>query len=94
MECREKIIHANALPVIIRMCMDTVSNIALARGAAKIIRLMCSDSELAQKLVNDGIVKALMALRAADDHTIQQFCAESLCSLFLAQQIGKTNSDR
>lgn len=80
--CREKIIHANALPVIIRMCMDTVSNIALARGAAKIIRLMCSDSELAQKLVNDGIVKALMALRAADDHTIQQFCAESLCSLF------------
>lgn len=80
--CREKIIHANALPVIIRMCMDTGSNIQLARGAAKIIRIMCSDSELAHILVTDGIVKALMALRAADDHTIQQFCAESLCSLF------------
>jgi len=80
--CREKIIHANALPVIIKICMDTGSNILLARGAARIIRIMCSDSELAHKLVNDGIVKALMALRAADDHTIQQFCAESLCSLF------------
>jgi hypothetical protein len=55
--------------------------------ASRILRILCGDPNIAYKLVSDGIIKALMSLlrTAKDDAIIQQYCAESICSLF---QIG------
>jgi hypothetical protein len=85
--CREKIVASNAVGVIIRMSMEKMSNVDMGRTAAKTLRILCCDSALTLKLVQDGIVKALMALIKTEDSTIRQYCAESICSLFQNESV-------
>ncbi len=80
--CRERIVQGNAVTVILKISRETGGNIAIGRLAAKTLRVLCGDSTVAQQLVRDGIVKALMSLLRNDDASIQQYCAESICSLF------------
>ena len=85
--CREKIVASNAVGVIIRMSMVKMSNIDMGRTASKTLRILCCDPALTLKLVEDGIVKALMALIKTEDSTIRQYCAESICSLFQNESV-------
>jgi len=80
--CRERIVGGNAVTVILKISRETGGNIAIGRLAAKTLRVLCGDASVANKLVGDGIVKALMSLLRNDDPSIQQYCAESICSLF------------
>ena len=80
--CRERIVAGNAVTVILKISRETGGNIAIGRLAAKTLRVLCGDESVANKLVGDGIVKALMSLLRNDDPSIQQYCAESICSLF------------
>jgi len=80
--CRERIVQGNAVTVILKISRETGGNIAIGRLAAKTLRVLCGDATVAQQLVRDGIVKALMSLLRNDDASIQQYCAESICSLF------------
>eukprot|EP00606_Chrysophyceae_sp_TOSAG23-5_P000973 GSChrysophyteH2.ASY1.ANO1.502.1 assembled CDS len=80
--CRERIVGGNAVTVILKISRETGGNIAIGRLAAKTLRVLCGDPSVANKLVGDGIVKALMSLLRNDDPSIQQYCAESICSLF------------
>eukprot|EP01041_Mallomonas_annulata_P001580 gene1580-3053_t len=80
--CREKVVTGGAVTVIIKMSMEKLSNVERDRTASRILRILCGDRSLAQKLVRDGIVKALMSLIKTDDSVIRQYCAESICSLF------------
>jgi len=85
--CREKIVASNAVGVIIRMSMEKMSNVDMGRTASKTLRILCCDPVLTLKLVQDGIVKALMALIKTEDSTIRQYCAESICSLFQNESV-------
>lgn len=80
--CREKIVNANAVQVIIKMSMQKFKNVEMGRTAARILRVLCGDRLIAHRLVADGIIKALMALLRTEDSIIYQYCAESICSLF------------
>eukprot|EP00605_Chrysophyceae_sp_TOSAG23-4_P002041 GSChrysophyteH1.ASY1.ANO1.2260.1 assembled CDS len=80
--CRERIVGGNAVTVILKISRETGGNIGIGRLAAKTLRVLCGDPSVANKLVGDGIVKALMSLLRNDDPSIQQYCAESICSLF------------
>lgn len=89
--CREKIVHGHAVAVIIKMSMEKFQNVEMGRTAARTLRVLCGDRNVAHLLIRDGIVKALMSLISKDegmikdDGVIRQYCAESICSLF---QIG------
>jgi hypothetical protein len=85
--CREKIVTGNAVGVIIRMSIEKMSNVDMGRTAAKTLRILCGDKVLANKLVGDGIVKALMSLIRTDDGLIRKYCAESICSLFQNESV-------
>lgn len=85
--CREKIVGGNAVSVLIRMSIEKMSNVDMGRIASKTLRILCGDKVLANKLVGDGIVKALMSLIRTDDGTIRQYCAESICSLFQNESV-------
>jgi hypothetical protein len=80
---RKKIIRSDAFLLI----MDTSRNgrklpPELGQIIAKIIRILCADLDLAEKLVHSDVGNALIALLASEDIMIQQYCIESLCSLF------------
>lgn len=85
--CREKIVASNAVGVIIRMSMEKMSNVDMGRISSKTLRILCCDPVLTLKLVQDGIVKALMALIKTEDSMIRQYCAESICSLFQNESV-------
>lgn len=85
--CREKIVGSNAVSVLIRMSIEKMSNVDMGRIASKTLRILCGDKVLANKLVGDGIIKALMSLIRTDDGTIRQYCAESICSLFQNESV-------
>ena len=85
--CREKIVSGNAVSVLIRMSIEKMSTVDMGRIASKTLRILCGDKVLANKLVGDGIVKALMSLIRTDDGTIRQYCAESICSLFQNESV-------
>lgn len=85
--CREKIVSSNAVGVIIRMSIEKMSNVDMGRTASKTLRILCGDKYLANKLVGDGIVKALMSLIRTDDSSIRKYCAESICSLFQNESV-------
>lgn len=80
--CGEKLGATDSVGVIIRMSMERNGNVDRDRIASKTLRILCSNPHLANKLVRDGIVKALMSLIKTDDVSIRQYCAESICSLF------------
>lgn len=80
---RKKIIRSDAFMLI----MDTSRTgrklpPELGQILAKILRILCADLELAEKLVYSDVGNALISLLASDDIMIQQYCTESLCSLF------------
>ena len=85
--CREKIVSGNAVSVIIKMSQEKMSSVDMGRLAARTLRVLCGDKQVAYRLVSDGIVKALMALLRTDDGAIQQYCAESICSLFQLKDV-------
>lgn len=85
--CREKIVSGNAVSVIIKISQEKISSIDMGRLAARTLRVLCGDSAIAYRLVSDGIIKALMALLRTDDGAIQQYCAESICSLFQLKDV-------
>jgi hypothetical protein len=65
--CREKIVHGHAVSVIIKMSMEKFQNIEMGRTAARTLRVLCGDRNVALLLIRDGIVKALMSLISKDD---------------------------
>ena len=85
--CREKIVSGNAVSVIIKMSQEKMNSVDMGRLAARTLRVLCGDKQVAYRLVSDGIVKALMALLRTDDGAIQQYCAESICSLFQLKDV-------
>lgn len=87
MGCREKIVAGHAVTVIIKVSMEKMSNIDMGRTASKTLRILCNDRQLANKLVNEGIIRALMSLIKTDDVVIRQYCAESICCLFENEMI-------
>ena len=87
MNCREKIVNANAISVIIKISTEKFENMVLGRTSSRILRIICGDERLAGKLVRDGIIRALMALLRTEDAVIQQYCAESICSLFQTEEV-------
>jgi hypothetical protein len=85
--CRERLVNANAIAVIIKISVEKFQNIAVGRTAGRILRFICKDEKIARKLVKDGIIRALMALLKTEDGVIQQNCAESICSLFQTEEV-------
>jgi uncharacterized membrane protein YgcG len=61
----------------------------LGQILAKILRILCSDLELGEKLVYSDVGSALISLLHSDDIMIQQFVTESLCSLFQKEELLK-----
>ena len=85
---RKKIIRSDAFMLI----MDTSKTgrklpAELGQILAKILRILCADLELAEKLVYSDVGNALISLLASEDVMIQQYCAECFCSLFQKREL-------
>lgn len=84
---RRKIMHTSAFSLILQTCSDSSKNVILGQVASKTLRVLCSDKDLVEKLVEDGVGNALVALMLTDDTIIHQYCTESLCALFQHKMI-------
>jgi hypothetical protein len=79
---RRRIVNSSAFSLILQSCRHVNSHTELGQIASKTLRVLCSDKELAEKLIDDGVGVALVTLMEATDSLIHQYCIESFCALF------------
>ena len=84
---RQKIVYGVALQQIVHVMLYSEQSVKMGQLSAKLLRTLCGDRGLAEKLVDGGVGKVLMKLIGSADRLIQQYCAESLCGLFQTQTI-------
>ncbi len=84
---RQQIVHGDAFELIIKTSMEKYSNNEMGQISAKTLRILCGDKEVAPKLVDNGVCKALMKLLESPDEVIHQYCAESFCALLQSREI-------
>lgn len=80
---RKKIIRSDAFSLIMESSRHGKRlDSELGQILSKILKILCSDVELAERLVYSNIGDALVSLMESEDFMILQFCTESICSLF------------
>jgi hypothetical protein len=84
---RRQIVEGVALKHLLAITAGKPQKMEMYQITAKTLRLLCADNSLAQKLVENGISRAIVMLIRCEDHLIHQFCAEALCGLFQTQEI-------
>lgn len=80
---REKLVHVGILK-------DAISGLAAEPDCApeegcvvaKTLRILCTDRHLTPKLIDDGIVVAILGLLEHSDSRVREYCAEAICALF------------
>lgn len=80
---RDKLVHVGILK-------DAISGLATrsdcvpeeGRVVAKTLRVLCTDRQLTPKLIEEGIVHAILSLLEHSDALVREHCAEAICALF------------
>lgn len=84
---RRQIVDGIALKHLLSVTTGKTQKIEMYQVTAKTLRLLCADFNVAHKLVEAGVSRALVMLLRLGDHLIHQFCAEALCGLFQTADI-------
>ena len=87
---RKKIINSTAFELIMKTCRVPDLQVDIGQVVAKTLRILCADSELSDKLIEDGIGISLKSLMGIGDKLINQFCLEGLCALFQQREALKS----
>jgi hypothetical protein len=84
---RQKMLHSDAVSVVIVMSSQNFSDIQFGRNVIKVLRLLCGEQNVVDKLIEEGIMNGLKKLLRKNDTVIRQYCVASICCLFQAEGV-------